>query len=229
MARILLIEDEAPLADVVCKGLEKAHHQVEWCENGAEGLERTCNDTFALVILDLMVPGMDGWTVCRRMRARRDTTPILMLTARDDVEDRVKGLEMGADDYLSKPFAFAELRARITALLRRDSVHKGRVVHIADLEVDTVTRQARRGGKEIALTPREYDLLEALATREGQIVSREFIQNRVWGDPDSASNTVEVHIGTLRRKIDTNALVKLIHTVHRHGYVLRLPDETSVP
>jgi DNA-binding response OmpR family regulator len=227
MTKILLIEDEVALAAVVKRGLEKAHYQVDWYENGAEGFAQTCEEKYSLVILDLMVPGMDGWTVCQRMRTRRDSTPILMLTARDEVEDRVKGLEMGADDYLPKPFDFTELRARVAALIRRDNVHKSRVVRIADLEVDTVARQARRGGKPVPLTPREYALLEALATREGQVLSREFVQERVWDDPDSASNTVEVHIATLRRKIDSGATVKLIHTVHRHGYMICLPEEET--
>jgi two-component system copper resistance phosphate regulon response regulator CusR len=221
--RILLIEDEPELAAAIRQGLERARYQVEWEGNGAAGFQRTVEEEFSLVILDLMLPGMDGWTICQRMRARGDATPILMLTARDEVEDRVRGLEMGADDYLPKPFAFAELRARVMALVRRDRKHKGRVVRIADLEVDIPARRVRRGGQDISLTPREYDLLEALVTHEGQILSREWIQERVWMDPDSLSNTVEVHIGVLRKKVDAGREVKLIHTVHRQGYVLRRP------
>lgn len=225
--QILLIEDEAPLAAVIRQGLERANYRVEWCEDGREGFDRICEGEYALLILDLMVPGMDGWTICRRMRERRDSTPILMLTARDEVEDRVRGLEIGADDYLVKPFAFAELRARVAALIRRDHVHKGRHVRIADVEIDTKERQATRGGQALTLTPREFDLLEALAVRQGQILSRDLIQQRVWMDPDSSSNTVEVHIASLRRKIDSGRDVPLIHTVHRQGYVLRRPDDSG--
>jgi DNA-binding response OmpR family regulator len=225
--RILLVEDEPELASAVRQGLEKARYVVEWEANGATAFARLCEESFSLVILDLMLPGMDGWTICQRMRTRGDNTPILMLTARDDVDDRVKGLMMGADDYLPKPFAFAELRARVVALLRRDRVHKGNIIRVADLEVDTVTRQARRAERELSLTPREYELLESLASHEGQILSREWIQSRVWGDSDSLSNTVEVHLGALRRKVDGNADIKLIHTVHRHGYVLRRPLDSD--
>ncbi|GAB4453901.1 MAG: heavy metal response regulator transcription factor IrlR [Armatimonadaceae bacterium] len=225
--RILLIEDEPELADAIRQGLEKARYHVDWEANGADGFQRTLEETYALVVLDLMLPGMDGWTICQRMRVRGDSTPILMLTARDDVDDRVRGLEMGADDYLPKPFAFPELRARVAALLRRDRVFKGKVVRIADLEIDTINQQARRNGREIVLTPREYQLLEALATNEGKILSREWIQERVWGDAETYSNTVEVHLGAMRRKVDGNNEVKLIHTVHRQGYVLRRPAEDA--
>lgn len=227
--RILLIEDEAALAAAVKRGLEKARYTVDWAADGAEGFQRTYEGTYDLVILDLMLPGMDGWTICRRMRTRRDATPVLMLTALDEVEDRVKGLELGADDYLPKPFDFSELRARVGALLRRNSVNKGRVIRVADVEIDTQTRQVRRAGREVALTPREYDLLEVLAANEGQTISRERIAERVWSDPDTSPNTIEVHVGALRRKIDAGraAESRLIHTVHRQGYVLRNPDATA--
>lgn len=225
--RILLIEDEAPLADIVMRGLEKARYQVEWMDNGTDGWDAARAGGYDLIILDLMLPGVDGWTICRRLRDTRDRTPILMLTAMGEVDDRVRGLEMGADDYLPKPFAFAELKARVAALLRRDLAHKSRVLRIDDLEIDTDQRQVRRAGREVILTPREYDLLEALARREGQVLSKEMIQERVWGDADSYSNTVEVFIGTLRKKIDTGRAVRLIHTVHRQGYMLRRPEEAE--
>jgi two-component system copper resistance phosphate regulon response regulator CusR len=166
---------------------------------------------------------MDGWQVCQRLRARRYSVPILMLTARDAVDDRVRGLEMGADDYLPKPFAFRELKARVQALLRRDKIHKGRTVRVADLEIDTGVQRVTRAGKEIPLTQREYRLLEALATREGQVLTRDMIQQSVWQDDDSYSNTVDVHIWGLRKKIDVDHEVKLIHTVHGRGYMLREP------
>lgn len=222
--RILLVEDEVELGSVIRDGLVKAHFCVDWVRTGDAALRRTEEGGYALVVLDLMLPHTDGWEVCRRLRARRDLTPILMLTARDSVDDRVRGLELGADDYLSKPFDFKELRARVRALLRRDAQHRGRVIQVADLEIDTGTRQVRRGGREIPLTPRQYSLLEALALREGQVLSREWIQERVWGDSDSYSNTVEVYIGLLRRKIDPEGTERLIHTVHRQGYTLRDPS-----
>ncbi|MDX1931860.1 MAG: response regulator transcription factor [Capsulimonadales bacterium] len=228
--RLLLVEDEEALAGAIRRGLEKAHYKVDWAEDGTTGFNLACENRYSAIILDVMLPGMDGWTICKRLRTRRDNTPILMLTARDEVEDRVKGLELGADDYLPKPFAFPELRARVAALLRREQMHKSRSIRIGDLEIDTKTRQVRRAGTVVALTPREYDLLEALAAHEGRLISREMILERIWMDDQSNSNTVEVHIASLRRKIDAPFDVKLIHTVHRQGYVLRGPQsEESVP
>jgi len=194
-------------------------------EDGRAALEEALDAPFALIILDLMLPGEDGWSVCRRLRARRDTTPILMLTARDAIDDRVRGLEMGADDYLSKPFAFPELLARVRALLRRDAVHKSGTIRVADLEIDTAAHRVTRAGREVGLTPREYALLEALAAREGSVLTREVIQERVWADDESYSNTVDVHVGTLRKKVDAGHAVKLIHTVRGLGYTLRAPRD----
>lgn len=221
--RILLIEDEPEIAAVVRRGLEEARHTVDVAEDGAAGLEQALNGTYALIILDVMLPGLDGWQVCQRLRAHRDPVPILMLTARDAVDDRVRGLEMGADDYLPKPFAFRELKARVQALLRRDRLHKGKTLCIADLEIDTALQRVTRAGREVPLTQREYLLLEALATREGQVLTREIIQERVWQDDESYSNTVDVHISALRKKIDAEHEVKLIHTVHGRGYTVRGP------
>src|SRR5438105_13235442 len=178
---------------------------------------------YALLILDVMLPRMDGWKICEALRARRDTTPILMLTARDTVDDRVRGLETGADDYLPKPFDFKELLARVRALLRRDKLHKTRVVRIADLEIDTGTTSVRRAGQEVQLTPREYTLLEALILNEGRVLTREMIQDRVWADDEAFPATVNVHVANLRKKIDAGHEVKLIHTVHGFGYTLRAP------
>jgi len=227
--RILLIEDEELLGSVVREGLEADHHTVEWVQDGTAGLELARRGGYDLLVLDLMLPGTDGWSICEALRRRRDTTPILMLTARGEVEDRVRGLEIGADDYLPKPFDFQELRARVRALLRRDKVQKSSVLRISDLVIDTRTRRVQRAGQEILLTPREYDLLEALAAREGEVLTRELIQERVWNDPSSYSNTVEVHIRALRRKIDADHPVRLIHTVHRYGYMLRGPEEEQAP
>jgi two-component system, OmpR family, copper resistance phosphate regulon response regulator CusR len=222
--RILLVEDDKPIAAVVRRGLEEARFSVDCAQDGAAGLRMALEGPYDLIILDLMLPKQDGWSVCDALRARRLGTPILMLTARDGVEDRVRGLEMGADDYLSKPFDFAELLARVRALLRRERVHKSGVIRIADLEIDTTAARVKRGGQEVPLTRREYTLLEALATNEGRVLTREVIQDRVWMDAESYSNTVDVHIGLLRKKIDAGRDVKLIHTVHGMGYMLRGPE-----
>jgi DNA-binding response OmpR family regulator len=157
----------------------------------------------------------------------RDPVPILMLTARDAVEDRVRGLDVGADDYLPKPFDFDELLARVRALLRRDKIHRTRVIQIGDLTLDTAATRVWRAGQEIRLTPREYTLLEALAANEGRVLTRDLIQTRVWRDEESYPHTVDVHINSLRRKIDAGHEAKLIHTVHGLGYILRSPDPES--
>lgn len=222
--RILLIEDERPIALVVKRGLEEARFRVDVAHDGETGLQMARSEEYSVILLDLMLPQRDGWSVCQALRGERNAVPILMLTARDALDDRVRGLEMGADDYLPKPFEFPELLARVRALLRRDKVHKGRVIRVGDLEVDTIAATVRRGGEEIPLTRREYTLLEALAINEGRVLSREVIQERVWMDEESYSNTVDVHVGALRRKIDAGRNEKLIHTVHGLGYTLRRPD-----
>lgn len=219
--RLLLIEDDPGISEVVQQGLSEAGFEVDIAPDGNSGLEQAFGGTYDLLVLDLMLPGINGLRVCEELRARRDTTPILMVTARDSVRDRITGLESGADDYLPKPFDFDELLARVRALLRRDKIHKRRIIRIADLEIDTVNRSVKRGGRDISLSPREYTLLEALASREGQTLTRELILERVWMDEDSYSNTVDVYIGTLRKKIDAGHTTKLIFTVHGQGYVLR--------
>jgi two-component system, OmpR family, copper resistance phosphate regulon response regulator CusR len=223
--RILLIEDDPPIAAVVRRGLEEARFSVDLAADGNTGLEMALIEPYGLIILDLMLPGRDGWSVCETLRGRRVTTPILMLTARDAVDDRVRGLELGADDYLPKPFAFPELLARVRALVRRDQVHKGRVIRVADLEIDTAGAVVRRAGQEVTLTRREYTLLEALAANEGRVLTRETILDRVWEDAESYSNVVDVHVGSLRKKIDAGHAQKLIQTVHGTGYMLRRPEE----
>jgi len=222
--RILLIEDDAPIAGVIKRGLEEARYAVTIARTGAAGLDMALIEPYDLIILDLMLPGRDGWSVCEALRARRVRTPILMVTARDAVDDRVRGLEIGADDYLPKPFEFKELLARVRALLRRERVHKASLIRIADLEIDTGGSIVKRCGREIPLTRREYTLLEALAVNEGRVLTRDAILERVWDDPESYSNIVDVHIAGLRRKIDAGHPVKLIHTVHGTGYTLRAPE-----
>lgn len=222
--RILLIEDDHLIAEFVARGLREADLDIESVSDGTEGMRRATTEPFDLIILDLMLPGTDGWAICRAVRLRRNPVPILMLTARDAIEDRVRGLNVGADDYLPKPFDFSELLARVRALLRRDKLHKGGHIRIADLEIDTMRRSVTRAGQEVFLTPREFSLLEALARSEGQVLTREMITERVWRNDMSFSNTVDVHIGMLRKKIDADHGVKLVHTVHRIGYMLRDPD-----
>jgi len=219
--KILLVEDERPLAVAVTRLLTDAGWHLTWEGDGAKGCQAALNEDFDLVILDVMLPGKNGWDILADLRAARRVMPILMLTALEETEDRVKGLELGADDYLPKPFEVTELVARVRALLRRDKLNKGLVVRIADLEIDRKSRRVTRGGKLIALTRREYDLLEALASNEGRVLSRETIQERVWTDEESFSNTVDVFIGTLRKKIDAPFEKKLVHTVHGFGYVLK--------
>jgi two-component system, OmpR family, copper resistance phosphate regulon response regulator CusR len=241
---ILLIEDDEVIAELVRMGLEEARFGVEVARDGAAGLQRALEGEYDLIILDVMLPGQDGWQICEALRARvlgpsagglsapagrdRRTAPILMLTALDTVDDRVRGLEVGADDYLPKPFDFAELLARVRALLRRERLHQARVIRIADLTIDPDGGRVWRGGQEVRLTPREFSLLEALAVNEGRVLTRELIQERVWQDEAGYANTVTVHLNALRRKIDADHPVKLIHTVHGLGYTLRRPAAGGV-
>jgi len=229
--KILVIEDDPLISDVVKSGLEQSYYKVDVAFDGATGLDMAMEHPYAAIVLDLMLPKMDGVTVCRHLRENKYDTPIIMLTARDAITDRVKGLDSGADDYLPKPFDFRELLARIRALQRRDNVHKMPVIKVADVVLDTQSRRVTRGGVEISLTPREFSLLEALAAHEGQVLSREVIQERVWLDDSSYSNTVDAHIKSLRKKLDADYPIKLIQTVFGVGYALRVPDPDagSVP
>lgn len=222
--RVLVIEDDEVIAERIQAGLEKARYTVDVAYDGETGLRMARDGSYAVVLLDLMLPRRDGFSVCEALRIRGSRVPILMLTARGAVEDRVKGLDTGADDYLPKPFAFQELLARVRALARRESVHKSNVIRIGDLELDALSRSARRAGRDIALTPHEFSLLEALARNEGRTVTREMIQECVWGDDESYSNVVSYHVASLRKKLDADHPVKLIHTVYGVGYVLRAPN-----
>jgi DNA-binding response OmpR family regulator len=218
---ILLVEDERPLAIAVIRLLKQSGWNVMWTTDGEKGYAAARGSEFDLIVLDVLLPSKDGWSILADLRAAKVNTPVLMLTAMDEVGDKVKGLNLGADDYLPKTFETPELVARVNALLRRDKLHKGNVIRIADLVIEREARKVCRAGQEIHLTRREYDLLEALAVNEGRVLSREVIQSRVWSDDDGYSNTVDVFIGTLRQKIDVPFHQKLIHTAVGFGYVLR--------
>ena len=222
--KILVVEDDSAIARMLRRGLTQAEYQVEWAEDGAKGLTMAAESLYSLIILDVMLPVKDGWQVCETLREGGSRVPILMLTARDGFGDRIRGLDLGADDYLPKPFDFGELLARVRALLRRDRVHRTRHIHVGDLVIDTAQHRVTRAGQEIGLSHREYDLLEALASNESRVLSRQTIQERIWQDEDSYSNTVDVYIGMLRRNIDDPFPTKLIQTVRGAGYTLRVPN-----
>lgn len=224
-SKILVVDDEAHIVELARLYLSREGYEVEGVGDGAQALTRFGQLKPDLVVLDIMLPGMDGWEVLKRLRAKRDT-PVLFLTAMDELEERVKGLELGADDYLVKPFAFVELLARIRTLLRRGPPRDIEHMHIGDLEIDAVRRRVRRGGQRVELTPREFSLLQLLARRRGEVLSRTQIASYVWDmNFDSDTNVVEVAIRRLRSKIDDGFDVKLIHTVRGMGYVLDLEHE----
>lgn len=219
--RILLVEDEPRMANVIAKGLREQTYAVDVAPDGNAGLYQTSINDYDLIVLDVLLPQRDGFEVCRELRARGDTTPILMLTARAAIEDRLTGFDAGADDYLTKPFSFRELLARIRALLRRESQLRPDVLEIADLVVDSASHRVSRARKEVQLTAKEYALLEYLARRTGQLVSRAAIAAHVWDDSfDPFSNTIEVYINRLRKKIDESHSIKLLHTRRGEGYIL---------
>ena len=223
--RVLLIEDDRKAAKLLTKGLQEEGFVVDVAATGEDGeVQATVND-YDVILLDWLLPGKDGVTVCRELRAHQVSTPILMLTARDGLADRVNGLTVGADDYLTKPFAFAELLARIRALLRRSRFTQPTVIRVADLTIDLATRRVTRGGALVSLTAREYAILETLARSEGQIVSRTRLVERVWNEASEVlDNLVDAHVSHLRKKVDRGSTVPLIHTVRGFGYRLGLPD-----
>lgn len=217
--RVLLVEDDEDIAASLVRGLAEQGHAVDHTADGLTALDFAEGTDFDLIILDVMLPGMDGIRVCRTLRERRVRSPILMLTARDTVDDRVSGLDSGADDYLVKPFAFAELLARMRALSRREPEVVDPVLRVADLELDTTSRQARRAGAEIELTAKEYSLLEYLMRNSGRVLTREMITERLWSfDAGGMTNVVDVYIRRLRRKIDDPSDLKLIQTLRGSGY-----------
>ena len=219
--RVLVAEDHAPLARSIANGLREEGFAVDLTGDGEEALQWSRLNPYDCIVLDIMLPSRDGWSVLQHMRRNGSSVPVLMLTARDAVEDRVKGLNLGADDYLVKPFAWDELLARVRALVRRGHNQKSTVITISDLEVDTASKVVRRGGRSINLSAREYALLEYLVHREGRVVSRGEIWDHIYDQADeTTSNVVDVYIGYLRNKIDRDFPVKLIHTRRGLGYVL---------
>ena len=226
--RILLVEDEAEAAAVLAKGLREHAYAVDTASDGRQALDLTATNDYDLIVLDLLLPRIDGLEVCRRLRSDGWTTPILMLTARGEPDQRVEGLDVGADDYLPKPYHFPELLARVRALLRRGPALASAVLHVEDLTIDTRAQQVRRAGRPVQLTTKEYALLEYLARRQGEVVGRADIAEHVWDDSfDPLSNLIEVYIQRLRRKIDDGESVKLIHTRRGAGYCLTAADETQ--
>jgi DNA-binding response OmpR family regulator len=222
--RILVVEDEQKVADALREGLEDERYDVVVERTGEAAFFRVNTETFDVVLLDLTLPGRDGLEILRALRQRRMETPVLVLTARDTLEDRVTGLDAGADDYLVKPFAFAELLARIRALVRRGRVADAPRLAVGDLEMDLVTRKVLRAAKPVDLTVREFELLEFLMRYQGQVVSRETLARDVWKETARTTpldNVIDVHIARLRRKVDLEHNVKVIHTVRGVGFMLR--------
>ncbi len=223
--KLLVVEDERRLAQILAEGLREAGYLVEVAFDGVEGQALALTGEFDGIVLDLMLPRRDGLEICRELRRRQVDSAILMLTARDAVEDKVRGLDCGADDYLTKPFAFPEFLARVRSLLRRGVRARSQVLTVADLEVDTVRREVRRAGQPIRLTAKEYAVLEYLTHNAGRVLTRDQILAHVWpSDYDGYSNTVDVFIRYLRRKIDDGREPKLIQTVIGSGYTLKAPD-----
>ncbi len=223
--KLLVVEDERRLAQIVAEGLREAGYMVDVALDGEQGQALAQRGQYDVIILDLMLPRRDGLEVCRELRRRQIDTAVLMLTARDTLEDKVRGLDCGADDYLTKPFEFPELLARVRSLLRRSTRGRSQVLTVADLEIDTAMHEVRRAGQRIRLTAKEYALLEYLAYNAGRVLTRDQILAHVWpSDYDGFSNTVDVFIRYLRRKIDDGREPKLIQTVIGSGYTLKAPD-----
>jgi len=223
--RVLVIEDEKKIASFIERGLKEQKFAVDVAAEGEQGLYLAEINPYDVILLDVMLPDKDGFTICKEIRKKMNNTPILILTARDAVQDRVNGLNAGADDYLSKPFAFAELLARIRALLRRESKHKLDVLKEGDLELNLQTREVRRANKIIKLTNKEFALLEYLLSHAKEVVTRTMISEHVWNEHfDSFTNVIDVHIRYLRAKIDKGFQRKLIHTIRGSGYILKDSD-----
>ena len=225
--KILIVEDEPKTGEYLRQGLNEAGFVADLAATGSDGLHLALHGEYDLVILDVMLPELDGWQVLASLRRRGLEMPVLFLTARDQVEDRVKGLELGADDYLVKPFSFAELLARVRTILRRGRGGglDSNVLRVADLELDLLRRRVTRGGKRIDLTAKEFGLLELLMRRQGEVLPRSLIASQVWDmNFDSDTNVIEVAMRRLRLKVDDGQPVKLIQTVRGMGYVLEVPE-----
>jgi DNA-binding response OmpR family regulator len=219
--RILVVEDERKVAELVSRGLKAARYAVDVAADGESGWAMANTYPYDLIILDLGLPGIGGLELLRRIRRRDAKVPVLILTAKDATDSKVENFEAGADDYLTKPFAFAELQVRVKSLLRRGPVSQGGTVRVADLEIDRLTQQVRRGARRIELTPKEYGLLEYLATQPGRVFSRTMIVEHVWDESfEGLTNIVDVYVRHLREKVDAPHPVKLIHTVRGVGYSL---------
>ena len=223
--KILIVEDERKTGDYLKQGLSEAGFVADLARDGVDGLHLALTDDYDLMVLDVMLPRLNGWQVLQEIRQNGKHMPVLFLTARDQVEDRVKGLEFGADDYLVKPFAFSELLARVRALLRRGRTNEPELFHVADLELDLLRRRVTRSGKRIDLTAKEFALLELLLRRQGEVLPRSLIASQVWDmNFDSDTNVIEVAVRRLRAKIDDDFEPKLIRTVRGMGYVLEIPE-----
>ncbi|MBM2846404.1 MAG: DNA-binding response regulator [Bacteroidetes bacterium] len=220
--RILLVEDEKKVASFIQQGLEEENYSVDVAHDGEKGLSMAESEQYDLLILDVMLPKKNGLELIKDFRARKGTTPALMLTAKSATDDKVAGLDSGADDYLTKPFAFAELLARVRSLLRRGAKEKSTVLAMADLELDTVTHKAKRAGRLIELTAKEYALLEYFLRNRERVLSRTLISEHIWDyNFDTGTNIIDVYVNHLRNKIDSGAEKKLIHTVRGVGYVIK--------
>lgn len=222
--RILVVEDDPRLGASIKKGLEASHYAVDWTMEGDDGLAMGLSVPYDLVMLDVLLPGKNGFTICRELRNQRRTMPIMMLTAMGEVDHRVTGLDSGADDYLTKPFAFRELEARVRALLRRDGQTKTPQLHFLDITLDTLTHEATRNDRHIELSSKEYALLEFLLRHPRQVLSRTMIAEHVWDyDAENLSNVIDVYIRYLRRKLCEHGEPDVIHTIRGSGYQLREP------
>lgn len=228
--RILIVEDDPDMSRFIARGLSEQSYAVDVAATGEAALEAASTSSYDAIILDAMIPPPDGFEVCRRLRAEGIDATILMLTARDSLADRVEGLDSGADDYLVKPFEFAELLARLRALLRRRGTRQYPVIEVGDLRLDTRSHRVTRAGVELQLTTKEYALLEYLSVNAGRVMGREEIAEHVWNDEfDPFSNLIEVYIGRLRRLVDRERLPKLIHTIRGSGYILEPREPHTAP
>ena len=225
--KILIVEDEAKTGDYLKQGLGEAGFIVDLTRDGLEGMQAALSEPYDLIVLDVMLPNLDGWQILQALRNASRDVPVIFLTARDQVGDRVKGLELGADDYLIKPFSFSELLARVRTLLRRGKVTESTILTVADLELDLLKRRVQRAGTRIDLTAKEFTLLELLMRRQGEVLPRSLIASQVWDmNFDSDTNVIEVAVRRLRAKVDDDFTPKLIRTVRGMGYMLEAPESS---